>query len=415
MPTERKAFVSRRACVDVCALCLAAALLAACGSDSSSKDANTPGGGAGMNAMMNAATGSGGQQTAPVTMGSGGSSGGMMMPTSNPAHPAGGGTGGSSGGMQGMHTVSNPQTDAGNMMHAATDAGTAHTTPALFWLDISGNAVMRAAADGAGAKAIASGGSIMTPDGVAVDFDADGGHVYWTNMGSPLGGAMNGSLQRARLDGSQVEGIVPVGSINTPKQMTIDHVNHKLYFCDREGAKVWRANLDGSELEILASDHDFVQLVGIALDVPKKQFYFTDRMAKKIRRASFDMPAGETAQNRSDIEELVAISENAMPIDLDVDLGKRQIYWTDRVLGTVQRAGMDLPMGATSANRKDIETLVMNVTDSIGISLDLEDGVFYFGQLNGTVWRVNLDGSDKKMVAGSGSVSGVALARLPDP
>jgi hypothetical protein len=396
----------------VCALCLAPALLAACSGDSASNDANMPGGGAGANATMNAA-GSGGQQAAPAPMGSGGSGRGMMMQPSNPMHPANGGTGGS--GMQGMGAVSNPQADAGNMMHAANDAGAVHTTPALFWLDIVGNAVMRAAADGSGAKAIASGGSIRTPDGVAVDLDADGGHVYWTNMGSLLGGGQSGSLQRARLDGSQIEGIVPVGSIDTPKQMTIDHVDHKLYFCDREGAKVWRANLDGSELEVLASDHDFVQLVGIALDVPKKQFYFTDRMAKKIRRAGFDMPAGETAANRSDIEELVAISGDAMPIDLDVDLDKRQIYWTDRVLGTVQRAGMDLPMGATPANRKDIETLVMNVSDAIGISLDLEDGVLYFGQLNGTLWRANLDGGDKTMVAGSGSVSGVALARLPDP
>jgi hypothetical protein len=286
-------------------------------------------------------------------------------------------------------------------------------TPTIFWLDITGNRVLRAAADGSDMHVLAMGNGIAAPDGVAVDVES--GFVYWTNMGSGLGGANLGSLQRTPLDGGTIETVVPQGVTNTPKQMTIDHVNHKLYFCDREGAKVWRANLDGSELEILASDHDFVQLVGIALDVPKKQFYFTDRMAKKIRRASFDMPAGETAANRSDIEELVAITGNAMPIDLDVDLDKRQIYWTDRVLGTVQRAGMDLPMGATSANRKDIETLVMNVTDSIGISLDLDDGVFYFGQLDGTVWRVNLDGSDQKMVAGSGSCSGVALARLPDP
>jgi sugar lactone lactonase YvrE len=413
MPMEN-AFVSRRACAGIaCSICFGPALLlAACGNDSSSNDANAPVGGAGMSATTNTTSGGGGQQSAPAAMGSGGSSA-AMMPGNGAANPmSASGTGGH--GTQGMHTVSSPQVDAGMAMHAPSDAGAAHTKPALFWLDISGNAVMRAAGDGSGSHAIASGGAIMTPDGVAVDLDADGGHVYWTNMGSPLGGAQNGSLQRARLDGSEVEGIVAVGMINTPKQMTIDHENHKLYFCDREGAKVWRANLDGSELEILASDHDFVQLVGIALDVPKKQFYFTDRMAKKIRRASFEMPAGETAMNRSDIEELVAISGNAMPIDLDVDLGRRQIYWTDRVLGTVQRAGMDLPMGETSSNRSDIETLVHDVTDSIGISLDLEDDVFYFGQLNGSVWRVNRDGSGQKMVASSGSVSGVSLARLPD-
>jgi sugar lactone lactonase YvrE len=195
--------------------------------------------------------------------------------------------------------------------------------------------------------------------------------------------------------------------------MTIDHQHGKIYFCDREGAKVWRANLDGSALEILASGHDFVQLVGIALDVPKAQFYFTDRMAKKIRRAGFDMPAGQTADNRKDIEELVSVSGNAMPIDLDLDLGRRQMYWTDRVQGTVQRAGMDLPAGQMPGTRTDIETLVMGVTDAIGISLDLDADVFYFGQLDGALWRVNRDGSGQKTIANSLSVSGVTVVHLP--
>ena len=382
--------------------------LGACAGESKPNTAvgtDTPMSAAGVNPPPTMTSGSGGSaQPAPAASGSGGTASNKlpMMPS--------GTTNSNAGGAAGMHAVmDDTHADAG-AMHAASDAGAAHTVATLFWLDIGGNAVLTASADGSGMHPVTSGGDIATPDGVAVDLDTGGGHVYWTNMGSPLGGASNGSLQRARLDGSQVETIVPVGSINTPKQMTIDHEHGKLYFCDREGAKVWRANLDGSELEVLASGHDFVQLVGIALDVPKAQFYFTDRMAKKIRRASFDMPAGETAATRSDIEELVSISGNAMPIDLDLDLGRRQIYWTDRVQGTVQRAGMDLPAGENAASRTDIETLVTGVTDSIGISLDLAADVFYFGQLDGALWRVNRDGSGRQMVASSGSISGVTLA-----
>ncbi|MFI5308467.1 MAG: 3-hydroxyacyl-CoA dehydrogenase [Polyangiales bacterium] len=299
-----------------------------------------------------------------------------------------------------------PPSDAGAAMLAAT-----LTEPMLFWLDIATNAVYRAKADGSDAHPIVTGNGISAPDGVNVD--VEGGHLYWTNMGSALGGANLGTVQRAALDGTAVETIVPAGVGNTFKQMTIDRVHHKLYWCDREGAKVWRANLDGSQHEILASGHGFNQLVGIALDVPHAEFYFTDRNARKIMRAGFELPAGQTDANRTDIEDLLVLGSTAMPIDLDVDLDKRLLYYTDRALGTVSRMPMDLPAGQSASSRTDVETLVTGVSEPIGISLDLKASAMFFGDLSGQIWHADLDGKNRTSIAHSTSVTGVTLVYMP--
>jgi hypothetical protein len=255
------------------------------------------------------------------------------------------------------------------------------------------------------------GNGISAPDGVQVDLD--GGHIYWTNMGSALGGANTGTVQRAALDGSKVETIVPAGVGNTFKQMTLDRTHKKIYWCDREGAKVWRSDYDGKNYEVLASGHDFNQLVGIALDVEHEQFYFTDRLAKKIQRAGFALPANQTAANRTDIETLFEFSGSSMPIDLDLDLTQRKIYWTDRGLGTVNRGPMDVPMGQTAATRKDQEVLIKNVGEPIGISIDHQQARLFFGNVAGALERANLDGSGLKMIGKSSSVTGVTLVYAP--
>jgi hypothetical protein len=297
---------------------------------------------------------------------------------------------------------------------AVADGAAGPQVGRVFWLAIAGNQVWSAAEDGSGARTLASAQGISAPDGIAVD--VAGGKMYWTNMGTLTDGphTPNGSLQRANLDGSGIEVLLqPGATTNTPKQMQIDLVHRKIYWSDREGAKAWRANLDGSSPEVLLSGHSIQQLVGMALDVPKGQFYVTDRYAKFILRAGFDMPAGQDASSRSDVEELVVESGSAMPIDLDLDLQHRAMYWTDRSLNTIQRAGMDLPAGQTAANRSDIVTLVSGLSTPIGISLDVGASKMYFTDLGGQVFQANIDGTGKKMIGSSSGASGIAHVEVP--
>jgi hypothetical protein len=183
------------------------------------------------------------------------------------------------------------------------------------------------------------------PDGVAVD--VAGGHIYWTNMGVPA--ENNGFISRSRLDGSNVTIIIEEGATYTPKQLKIEPESEKLYWSDREGMRVQRANLDGSELETLiaiaqgeaARTDRANHAVGISVDTLGGYFYWIqkgppDGGEGSIRRAALEMPEGATPAARNDIEVLYAGLPE--PIDLDVDVEAGVMYWTDRGDGTINRA-----------------------------------------------------------------------------
>ncbi len=263
--------------------------------------------------------------------------------------------------------------------------GQATTKPMIFWLDNMGS-VYASNSDGSNRKILASGNAqgLIGCDGIAVDTAA--GKVYWSNMGV----GATGSIQRANLDGSQLEYVVKPGETHTPKQIKLDRVNRKIYWCDRDGFKIQRSNLDGTANEILVAG--LQNPVGMELDIAKGFFYWSDKNAGTIMRAHFVMPPGQSASNRRDLDTL--IKGLPMPIDLALDIPSGQIYWTDRQAGTVQRAYIEIPAGQSSGNRTDIKILISHLATPIGISLDRDGGKIYYTELDGGVGRSNLDGTN---------------------
>ena len=296
------------------------------------------------------------------------------------------------------------------------------TTARLFFLSASGGQVFSANPDGSDLKIIVSEGKRL-PDGIVVDVEA--GHVYWTNMGVPT--ANDGSIERANLDGSNVTHIVPPGGTFSPKQLQLDEKNRKLYWSDREGMRVMRANLDGSKIESLidTSGGDARPgkeikkwCVGIALDVEAGKVYWTQKGPAnagegRIFRANLEIPNGQTPANRQDIELLY---ENLPePIDLELDLANRTLYWTDRGDpprgNTVNRAPMD---PSQENGKKEPEIVFDHLEEGIGIALDLKGGRMFLTDLGGSVYSANLDGSNKKTVlAAEGNLTGIAYAEIP--
>ena len=292
----------------------------------------------------------------------------------------------------------------------------------LFFLSASSGEILSANPDGSDLRTVVSEGKRL-PDGIVVDTKA--GHIYWTNMGVPT--ANDGSIERANLDGSNISHIVPPGGTFTPKQLQLDEKNRKLYWCDREGMRIMRANLDGSNIETLidTSEGDARPgkdikkwCVGIALDVADEKLYWTQKGPDnagdgRIFRANLEIPKGQSAAHRKDIELLYeGLPE---PIDLELDIANRTIYWTDRGDpprgNTVNRAPMDPVQGN---GKKEPVIVFDHLMEGIGIALDLKNGRMFLTDLGGSVYSANLDGSNKKTVlAAEGNLTGIAYAEVP--
>jgi hypothetical protein len=258
------------------------------------------------------------------------------------------------------------------------------------------------------------------PDGIALDTQA--GHIYWTNMGVPS--LNDGSIERCNLDGSNRKVIVPKGGTFTPKQMFLDKQNGKLYWCDREGMRVMRANFDGSQVETLVDTSlgdarpglDATKwCVGITIDPAHRQIYWTQKGPDnaglgRIFRANVEILRGESAGSRSDIE--VFFDRLPEPIDLELDLEHRVLYWTDRGDpprgNTVNRAAIDARPDAP-------EIVLTNLMEGIGLALDVPSRRMFVTDFAGSIYTANLDGSGKRDLAfAQGNLTGIVYVETQE-
>ena len=288
----------------------------------------------------------------------------------------------------------------------------------LFVLEVSsGGRLFSVNPDGSDKQVLVTGARI--PDGVAVD--AEAGHVYWTNMGTPP--VNDGSIERVDLDGRHRVTIVPPGGTFTPKQLHLDPGGRKLYWGDREGMRVMRCDLDGSNVETLVQtgqgDDDRRDetrwCVGVAVDPVGGHLYWTqkgpsDGGVGKILRAGIDIPEGDDASDRSDIE--VLFKDLPEPIDLELDLAARMLYWTDR--GDPPRGNTDnrAPMDATNG-QSEPEILTTHLWEGIGIALDPGSDRLFVTDLGGNVHVADLDGSNwREVLFVQGNLTGIAYAEV---
>ena len=304
-------------------------------------------------------------------------------------------------------------------MQTSKERVTARTTGRLFVLDLSGGRIFSVDTEGGDKQVLVTG--CQLPDGIIVD--AARGHLYWTNMGHPK--LEDGSIERIDLDGRNRRAVVPEGGTFTPKQLQWSAQAGKLYWSDREGMRVMRCNLDGSQVETLvesgAGDADRAQAlhwcVGVAVDPERGHVYWTQKGADnasegRIFRAGLELPAGETPATRTDIELLYGGLPE--PIDLDLDLEHRTIYWTDRGDpprgNTVNRA----PMDTQARHRGAPEIVFSGLMEGIGIVLDVPNDRMFVTDFGGSIYVAALDGSAKRtLLYAQGNLAGIAYAEVP--
>ena len=239
----------------------------------------------------------------------------------------------------------------------------------IYWTDRSTHKIQRANLDGSNIEDLVIGNYLFHPSGLTLDID--GGKMYWTN---------GRKIQRANLNGSYIEPLMITGNSTSTSGPALDVTGGKMYWTDNSGyvsfeGKIRRANLDGSNIETLIITGG--QAYDLALDLAGNKIYWTE-WNDKIQRANLD---------GSNIETLVTELNNPTKgITLDVNEGK--IYWT--TVGSIQRANLD---------GSNIETLVTGLNLPEGITLDVVRGKMYwtagYSQTAvGRIQRANLDGSN---------------------
>lgn len=234
-------------------------------------------------------------------------------------------------------------------------------------------------------------------------------------MGTPT--ENDGSIARVDLDGSNWQMIIPKGHTFTPKQLNLDRVNMKIYWCDREGMKVYRANYDGTGQELLINSGDGEEerkdqrrwCVGICVDPKRGRFYWTQKGPSKAGQgrifcANINFPTGKDAHSRDDIKTL--FDRLPEPIDLDIDEEKNVLYISDRgeipYGNSITRVNLDDP-----SLKKEL--LIRKLHEAIGITLDVPNQMMYFADLNGSIYSSTMDGKNEQtLIADAGDLTGVA-------
>jgi hypothetical protein len=184
-----------------------------------------------------------------------------------------------------------------------------------------------------------------------------------------------------------------------------------------------RSNLDGSKIETLVQngqgDEDRRDVmkwcVGITVNADRGQIYWTqkgpdDAGKGRIFRASTEIPNGQSPENRTDVE--VLFEGLPEPIDLELDVYNRMLYWTDR--GDPPRGNTVncAPIDGKPKNQSP-EILLTHLMEGIGIALDLKGKRMFVTDLGGSIYSAKLDGSDKKtLLYAQGNLSGIAYAEL---
>ncbi|WP_078323715.1 hypothetical protein [Mycobacteroides salmoniphilum] len=269
-------------------------------------------------------------------------------------------------------------------------------------------------------------GLTSVPDGIVVDPQRE--HIYWTNMGYPTlpeGRAprveadldfyrKNGSIERARIDGTGRSHVLPEGAFVTGKQLAGAWAQDRLYWSDREGAAVRSARLDGTDLreEIVTATTDADrrlvrnQCVGIAIDEDQGLLYWTQKGPPKgndgrIFRTSLNAPVDDRP-----IE--VLWSGLPEPIDLELDTASGLIFWTDRGAAPLGNTLNKATIPALGEPGREVTVLSQNFHEAIGLAIDKEAGIAYVSDLSGEIRAIDfIRGREHQLLKAAGGFTGI--------
>jgi low density lipoprotein receptor-related protein 5/6 len=197
--------------------------------------------------------------------------------------------------------------------------------------------------------------------------------LYWTTFTS---GELS-KVQRASLDG---EGIVDVVTgLDAPWPIEIDPLRLKLYYGDVNREVIQRANLDGTDVEAIDVGVPIDNPSGLAIDPVNNELYWSDHVYDRIHKTDLD----------TNMTTVLVSAQLTNPFGLALDLEAGKLYWADTGIGRpgkIQRSNLD---------GTDVEDLVTGLSNPRDVAIDFVAGHIFWPDLSvGAIYRAELDGSD---------------------
>ncbi|MBZ0268105.1 DUF5050 domain-containing protein [bacterium] len=251
--------------------------------------------------------------------------------------------------------------------------------------------------------------------------------VYWAE-------AANDDIHRSGVDGSSPELLTPADP--DPTDLHVDLAAGKVYWLSSQFGIV-RSNLDGTQDETVLYFGPFTNTRGLALDAAGGWLYYRDDA--EIRRVRADGTDGEG-------DELVRNDASLQGSGLDVDPGAGHVYWVNNTIssGPIMRSNLDgsgspvhvVPGAEAEALALDLAggrvywaywgngqirraNLDGTSIESVGggdarhLCVDSDAGKIYYSTYEGDLYRMNPDGTNRRVFAVGGDIRGVALGTMP--
>ena len=226
--------------------------------------------------------------------------------------------------------------------------------------------IQRADLDGANVESVLTTELEINPNRITLDPVA--GKIYWTEV--DVDAEWEGTIRRANFDGSEVETLIT--GLQDPFDLALDLFAHKMYWTSLQGGTIQRADLEGTNVETLITGLEAP--ADIALDMYLD--FIGDpcpNCATKIQAVS-PLPDRRTA------------AKSAFHSPYHSMGAPTTMYWTDLRAGTIQRADLDGENG---------EILVTDIGSPVGIVVNEYIYSMYWADRDtGIIHRADLDGAN---------------------
>ncbi len=205
--------------------------------------------------------------------------------------------------------------------------------------------------------------------------------LYWATVKT---------IQRANLDGSQVETLFTSGERRSePRALAVDYGRGHMYWISAE-SDIWRANLDGSQASLLIPRAtEWGWRYRIAVDTASGKVYWSgqEHGPDRERQDVLQRANGDGTQ----IETVLAGHETAFV--LDSATGK--LYFTIRNAGRYEMRRMNL-----DGSQQEILFDLNTSWTPRDIAVDATAGLFYWATV-GEIWQASFNGIGRKRLYSS--------------